>query len=338
MPPVDPAALISRLSEPQLGPDPSAPQAPADPAAAMGAMGAPPKPAETPETAEEKAIQTGGPNDEADRMGDDAILYEIDGRKLTPNQIKSTFDRYRDLNFRNQENSPVLKVVEAAIKAGHGKNPEDIARLMVNALRGQTSNPQMGGEDERPNTAAEASADFDEMTKWEEENAASLPPGYRDMMNNMTGISSGQQQLMQMMQSLLQNSHQVASTASGQLEDAQTQRSDAYQQKIANNLDALADKLGLDESHSGDFLTFAGERGYTLDDFIDPRLAASVMSDFKANKDSPEMERLRQIASRRQAFTGTTAQTPAASGATTPAEGGDPRLARLAERALSTRN
>jgi hypothetical protein len=59
-------------------------------------------------------------------------------------------------------------------------------------------------------------------------------------------------------------------------------------------------------------MMFAAERGFTMEDFVDPQMTIRVMQDFKNNMDSPEMERMRAIAQRRQAFTGSLGSTPAA--------------------------
>jgi hypothetical protein len=49
-----------------------------------------------------------------------------------------------------------------------------------------------------------------------------------------------------------------------------------------------------------------------MEDFVDPQLTIKVMTDFKNNMDSPEMERMRAIAQRRQAYTGSMGSTPSA--------------------------
>jgi hypothetical protein len=60
------------------------------------------------------------------------------------------------------------------------------------------------------------------------------------------------------------------------------------------------------------------------------------MSDFKNNMDSPEMERMRQIAQRRQAFTGSLGSTPAAGAAPEAAPEGD-RFDQFASAAMAKR-
>jgi hypothetical protein len=76
------------------------------------------------------------------------------------------------------------------------------------------------------------------------------------------------------------------------------------QQRIGQNIDAAAQRhLGTaDADASNDFLAFIYERGYTTDDFVDPALADRAMSDFANLRSQPEMERLRQAAQRRQAY------------------------------------
>ncbi len=331
----DMAAMVARLSSPQLGPDPSAPP----PQEAAPPPPAPPvKPQASPEpTPTEVAVAEGSPHDEGDQMGEDAILYEIDGKKLTPNQIKSTFDRYRDLNFKHADNANLLKAAELAMQAGVAKHPDDIARLIVDTLKGQTANPTMGAKADQ---AKETEPDDyeDVLAKWEQDNAASLPPGYRDMQSHMKKLADGQQQLMSLLQQALSHTQGLADSSVSSLEDANKSRNEAIQTRIANNLEGLAQKHGLNADHANDFLIFAGERGYTLDDFIDPRLAATVMNDFKASLDSPELERMRQIAQRRQAFTGSMSTGPTGGDSAPVQQEGDPRIDRLAAMAPSRRN
>ena len=66
-------------------------------------------------------------------------------------------------------------------------------------------------------------------------------------------------------------------------------------------------------------MMFAGERGYSVEDFIDPKLTEQVVQDFKAVKDTPEFERLKGINSRRQSFTGVLTPGAGANGAAAPA-------------------
>ena len=95
----------------------------------------------------------------------------------------------------------------------------------------------------------------------------------------------------------------------------------AVRQQIANNLDRTQQALGLPDDKADDFMTFFAERGFTQEDFIDPQLTLKVMQDFKNNMDSPEMERMRGIAQRRQSYTGSLGSTPSAGGMDTQPQG-----------------
>ena len=101
------ADAISRIASNQLGvPTQQAQtQQPAPPATQQQA----PKPKDT---ATEQAASKGSPDTEGDKMVAEAVVYEIDfgetdkdgnkkKRELTPNQIKSTFERYSALNHKN---------------------------------------------------------------------------------------------------------------------------------------------------------------------------------------------------------------------------------------------
>ena len=76
---------------------------------------------------------------------------------------------------------------------------------------------------------------------------------------------------------------------------------------------SIALALNLPDESEQEFMQFAYSRGYTVEDFIDPELTMTVAQDFKANQDAPELERLRGITQKRQAFTGNSSGTPAVS-------------------------
>lgn len=321
------ANLIDALASKQMGVEPQQ-QAPA--------QEAPEK-----ETAEEKAVQEGSPETEGDKMDMEAILYEIDFgdgdmRKLNPNQIRETFKRYRDLNYANAQNANLNKVVEAAIKNGFAKSPDDAARQILNMMKAAQSNPQMGDTDGKTNVQQSVEQVRDALSQWEEDNAVSLPPGFRESQQQMSQMAANMQQLQQMLGQVLQQGQQAAQQGAQQAVEAQNMKGEAARQMIANNLDKSAQQTGLTDDQAEDFRIFAYERGYTEDDFIDPGLTMRVMTDFKNAMQSPEMERLRDISKRRQAFTGTVSMTPQSGdmGATV-AEDGDPTLGRLANRAMS---
>jgi hypothetical protein len=153
-----------------------------------------------------------------------------------------------------------------------------------------------------------------------------------------------QQQMMQMMQFIQQmaqgapQAQAVQQQAQQQLQQGQQLQSQAAVGMVRNNLAQTfsAMQVPMDEQTKADFRMFAMQRGYDFPDFIDPELTAIVVKDYKANKDAPEMERLRAIHAKRQAFTGAADQTPGgAGGGVAPA--GDPMLANMISSAMGRR-
>lgn len=303
------AAIIDRVASNQMGVDPAQAQAPKKEADE--------KPTET-----EKAVEEGSPKVESDAMDENPVLYKIlmgkdaDGndeyRDLSPEQISATLKRYAALNHKNAEMKPVNMVIEAAIKNGLAKDPMDAARQLVNLMKAGDKNTELGDTDGTTNVALkeEAQASGDMFTQYEEDNAISLPPGYREMMAALPQITQQNQQLMQAVQGMLQNAQGTAKQGAELAASGIADKSSAMATRIANNLDRMAQKTGLSEDQAEDFRIFAFERGYTSEDFLDPQLAMKVGTDYKNSVQSGDMERLREIAKRRQAFTGTVGNTP----------------------------
>lgn len=321
--PQDQAAMIDAIAANTMGVEPQMPQQAA------------PAPEPKKDSAADTAAIQGSPETEGDKMSADAIIYEIDfgetdnegnkkNRKLTPQQIKSTFDRYSAMNFKNAQYKPITDVIENYMKANPGATPKQIAEQLENISKAGESNPTMG------NTDGAKSQSPDEMSaslsKWEEDNAATLPPGYKEMMTaNGSGMAEMQTALAEtqnMLKMVLANSQGVADAAKGQVQGAQNEQINAVRGQIANNIDRVQQALGLPDSAADDFMVFAAERGFTMEDFVDPQMTIKVMQDFKNNMDGPEMERMRGIAQRRQAFTGSLGATPSAGGNATPSPEG----------------
>jgi len=270
---------------------------------------------------QDKAAEQGSPQTEGDKMSADAIVYQVDfgegqgQRDLTPQQIKSTFDRYSSMNYKNAQYKPVYDLVDQIMRDNPNMNSKQVADNMNNIYKAQTSNPTMGNTEGKKSGSPQGQQDLDSsLEKWEQENAASLPPGYKEM------IQGGQQGMQQMQQELARTqamirqmaaqNQGVADAAKTQVQNSTGQQVEAVRQQIANNLDRVQQGLKLPAEKAQDFMVFAAERGYTLEDFADPQLTVNVMQDFKNNMDSPEMERMRGIAQRRQAFTGSLGSTP----------------------------
>lgn len=309
---------------------------------------------------EDKATEKGGPETEGDRMGADAIIYEVEfgegnKRQLTPQQIKSTFERYSSLNHKQAQYKPVLDVVEQVMRDNPGVNSKQIADYMKSVMKAQKSNPTMGNTQDNQSQSPDGQGhqnsqngqgqqkDLETMLKdWEEENAASLPPGYKEMvMNGQQGMAQMQQQLQatqQMLRQVMAQSQGVADAAKEGVQQGQEQQVDAVRQQIGNNIDRVQQALELPDEKAEDFMVFAAERGFTLEDFVDPQLTLKVMTDFKNNMDSPEMERMRQIAQRRQAYTGSLGSTPSATpGAEAGMQDQPSRVDQMAERIMAQR-
>jgi hypothetical protein len=307
-----------------------------------------------PPTAEEQASEAGAPTTEAQQMAADPIMYEIafgdQKRNLTPEQISSTFQRYSALNHRNALLAPVHSVIEKIMSDNPNMNPQQLAEAMQAAYQAQASNPQMGQQQQRPNHPLGAmqgqqnasNEDISaQLARWEEENAVSLPPGYKDtIINGGQSMQQMQQQLMQtqqMLQMVLAQTQGVADAARQGVGDAQNQQVNAIRQSIANNVDRAQAALRLPDEAANDFMTFATERGYTMEDFTDPQLTIKVMTDFRNNMNSPEMDRLRQIAQRRQAYTGSLGSAPSAGQPARPTDAAPPEFEQLVDSAMSSR-
>ena len=314
------AAMVDTIASKRMGVDPQ--QAAPAPQAATPPATEPPKN----DSAQDKAAEKGSPETEGDKMGADAIIYEVefgenDSRKLTPQQIKSTFERYSALNYKNAQYKPVMDLVEQIMRENPGMNSKQMADAMNNIYRAQQANPTMGNtKGEKSGDAPPQANDLDSMLKkWEDENAASLPPGYKDMLvgqnQSMAAMQQQLAQTQQMLRQVMAQSQGVADAAKQGAQQGQQQQIGAVRQQIANNIDRVQQALGLPDEKANDFMVFAAERGYTMEDFVDPSLTIRVMQDFKNNMDSPEMERMRAIAQRRQAYTGSLGSTPTAGAA-----------------------
>ena len=321
---MSPEDLISRVSAKNI-----APQAAEQPAPAQ-------------ESAASKATDKAAPKTEADAMAEDAIAYDIDfgngdKRKLSPQQIASTFQRYSQLNHQNAQMKPIMEVIGGYMKANPGMTADQLASKLTELARGEQPNPVMGANQHQQQRPGQTPPNGeDPFAKWEEENAAKLPPGYREMMQGSQNQQAMMAQMYQALQGVLSRTQGVADAGRDMAGQAQQQQINAVKQSIGTNLDRAQMQLQLPDQAAQDFMAFAGERGYTFEDFVDPQLTLTVMSDFKAAMNTPEMERLRGIAQRRQAFTGSFTPSPTAPAAAAP-PAGDATFDKLAGAALAKR-
>ena len=275
------------------------------------------------DSAEDKASAKGSPQTEGDKMSAEAIVYEIDmgdgnKRPLTENQIKSTFQRYASLNHQNAQNGPINSLVAKIQKANPNATSKQIADKIDNMLKAGKSNPTLGNTKGERSGDAPKNEDADAMmTKWELDNAATLPPMYREMMQgngqqgqSMAAVRQELAKTQQMLQQVMAQTTGVADAAKSGLQQAEGTQIAAMQKQIANNVDRVQAHLQLEDGQAEPFMAFAAERGFTMEDFINPQLTLKVMTDFKNNMNSPEMERIKAIAEKRQAMTGSFGSTP----------------------------
>ena len=326
------------------------------------AQGLAPK-TETPTDKREATEKAAAPQTEGDKVTEPAAepvsneelsaLYKIkigdSERELTDKQIAGTFERYRDLNFKHSQMKPVIDTVGQLMERT-GIDAETMNNEIIAALKAKQHNPQMGQQTNAPNTTqqgekGEAPNDLlsgDMLAQYEEQNAVQLPPGYRDLVASRDQTSQQLAQMQMMMQQLLAQSQGVANAARQAGQQQSIDRAQLMQQRIGQNIDQAAQRhLGTtDQSASNDFLAFIYERGYTTDDFVDAALADRAMADFANLRNQPEMERLRQAAQRRQAFSfnGTMGNT-AGQGAAEAAAPSDPQtpFEQMADAAMTKR-
>jgi hypothetical protein len=318
------AALFEAAAAQQLGTPPQA-QPPAGPAAAAPA--AAPNPAadpraDNPPSPTEQVTAAISPKTEGDASREEAFIEVVhaDGTKevLSASQVAGLKARYRDLNYKQMNTKPLepaigllQSIMEGASKDGKTLSGDDLAQFLEAAIRGYASNPTLGQKDRAPDTPQGGNANIDaELAAWERENAVSLPPLYKNMASTLSQLQGDNDQLKQMLTTLLNEARGITTDAAQLAQQTGQTQSQAYQQTIANNLNVAQARLQLPDEAANDFFDFAFARGYTLEDFIDPDLTSQVMTDFKAVQATPEMERLRALNARRQAFTGAASSSP----------------------------
>ena len=314
---------------------------------------------ETP-TAEDQA-QSNSPVDESDKQAEEAITFidvdfqdGQDPRRLSDKQVRDTMNRYKNLNFlHSQEIAPMKPAIEfinqtaqGLRQQGHNVSGDDMAQFLKAATDAFVKNVQMGGQvDPTPDSAGvripkpQVPADIEaEFTKWEEENAVNLPPMYRDAANRIGSLEERMGKIGPAMEQMMSQAQGLSSEAATQAEDANTMHANAVRQQAANNLSQAQRAHNLPDEEEADFFNFAFERGYTIDDFIDPQMTNQIVSDYSAARNTPEMERLQSMAQRRQSYTGTVDLSPS-SGGTPPEQNVDQQfIDTLTDQAYQKRN
>ena len=299
-------------------------------------MGAPPAPAQSaPQpskapTAQEKASKVASPQTEGDKQQQEAVMYQVDmggkKRNLTPQQISGTFERYRDLNHKNAEMAPINKLVERMMNGPNGKkySPEQVSKFLENAANAMTKNATMGRQQPNPNAGVAQGRPpqqpsqpqrnmNDELKKYEDDNAITLPPGYREAGQRMERLETQMQAQSAAMNQMMQRAQAGAQQGVNSAQSAQGDRATAIRQTIANNLNNAQKEAQLSDQDAQQFMAYAGERGYTAEDFADAGLTSMVVNDFKNQRNSPGFARLQDMAKRRQSYL--TSNRPSSGGA-----------------------
>lgn len=344
----------------QAGAQPAQAQQPQQPQQAQAPAKAPSDPTQGERAAAKVAPKAPGSQPPVELIE----IGEGDSRlQLTPEQIQGTFNRYRDLNHRWQSEvspmMPVLKVVKSMMDAaksnGHEPKAEEVAQLVESAVKAFVSNPQMGRG--APSGAAQLANDKDGdekgkggqddgdgdevLSRWEKENAVKLPPGYKEQMQMGKQLQAQVAQILELLtrgQGPAAAAAQAVGQAQQMAQTAQASTMQAARQSVMNNIQAAMQAASLKPEDIPDFQAFAMARGYTPADFIDPELTRTVVSDFSANRQAPEISRLREVMSRRQAFTGSPGSTPGGAAAAAPAAPGNSMLDSLITAGLRARN
>lgn len=315
--------LIQQMAAQQLGAPAPTPEAPA----------ADPAKQETPPTEMENAQEAVSPETEGDKARDEAFI-EVDfgdGRKetMSSSQIAGMASRYKDLNHKNATRykpmEPALNMIEGMVAQARANGAdvggEDVAQFLQAAVQAYAKNPRMGGQQDptpdRPDGAVYDDQLDAQIKDWERENAVTLPPLYRDGVKVIRSLMADNQAMKAEMAGLIQQAQQINSAAANQVQQVQQSGDEVYRQQAANNLNEAQQQFQLPDELEDDFFNFAYGRGYTIEDFIDRELTMNVMNDFANNRSAPEMERLRALNAKRQAFTGAVQTAP--SGGATPA-------------------
>lgn len=325
---------IARIAANQLGQPPAPPAPPAPPPSAPDA-----------DTAMDKAQTDAAPTTADDKTNMEPIQtfkVMMDGveQELSAPQIEGTFARYRDLNHKHAQRKDMEPFDNMVSKLAESGKPraEIIGNMFELMKKGMDKNTTMGDDgvpSARPAEDSMPSQDIgseDPYERWTRENDLStMPPGFREQQAQIAQMSQQMGALQQMLAPILQNAQGTAQKAVQSQEKANQMKVDAAKDRIAANMDRLADSLGLTEEDAPMFNEYIKERGFGFPDFEDPNLLKMVLTDYTNAKNGPEMDRLRAINERRQAYQGTMVASPA-DGASPAPSGADEMISRLADK------
>ena len=130
------------------------------------------------------------------------------------------------------------------------------------------------------------------------------------MMAALPQITQQNQQLMQAVQGMLQNAQGSAKQGAELAASGIADKSLQWPRGLLTTLTVWRMKTGLSEDQAEDFRIFALSAVTLLKISLTPSLPEGWRMTTKNSVQSGDMERLRDIAKRRQAFTGTVGNTP----------------------------
>lgn len=324
MPPDDfDADLINSVVNQQMGVEQQAAPAQQPPA----------KPADKPTPQEQATSQVAPKTEGTQSKADPFEFFDAgNGKVYTPEQLRGITSRYSDMNYKHQtEIAPNAKSInflnqlrQQAAAEGHTLDDDQMASMLEAALTAFASNPVIGNKGQQaPNNGNPARQDVPvqtqtgtatdieaQLSQWEQQNAVSLPPMYKDAIAKTGSLEQQIAQLTAMVQGLTKQGNQIATDAEGKLKQAQQANSDAGKQQIINNLNRIQTEFQFPDEAEQDFMAFVQGRGYDVWELMDLTLARTLATDFKNNQQAPDLERFRQMAQKRQAFTGNLSPSP----------------------------
>ena len=159
------------------------------------------------------------------------------------------------LNYKHQTEvapmQPILdfaKAIQSQVAAeGVQANPNDIVQFLAAASQAYMKNPTMGGQkDPTPDTQCIPLGEIEkDMAQWEEENAITLPPKYKEAAQMMQNLQNENQEIKKLLQQVSQNAQGLQQGAQSNLQNAQQAQDMGMRQLAANNLDQAQAKYQL---------------------------------------------------------------------------------------------
>ena len=276
-----------------------------------------PEPEGESETSEGEAQDTGKAEGE-DTKSEEPSYIEVGGKQYSMKQLETMAGSYDDMKGQLTDLSgldPMMKVFKEK-----GFTNEEAVQFLSDAATHYAKSQRDGGkeankgQDTKTGTGTSGKnvegvddAEFDEkMKKWERDNAMEFPDFMKDALKN---ASSGNKAVMDAIANQNKLLMQVLGSTDGFVKasekankEAQTKSRDTRMNQIKQNLETAQKEHNIPASAESAFGAFLESRGILPGDLVDPAFANQTVADFKAVISTKEMERLKNIAKKRQAF------------------------------------